>query len=231
MRSFLLLLYLLIEARVDGINVFLILAFCREPEAFAEALIVYNFAFTEEAYGVVDIWVIRHSQDVVIGNACLLFSGQVLSQITDDIALYLHRRSRPRCSGRKLWIDTSRMVDKIRLHPSCLNVIHGHSPRQLLNNCTNHFQMVEFFCTYMVIMIAQNLRRTGKVSSADEYPKLEAEIMKIRKIKSVRYIGETEDRGFIAVLEKAILVTLKKRGYLTEKQLENGIQFLKGDHR
>ena len=54
----------------------------------------------------------------------------------------------------------------------------------------------------------------------------EAKAMK-KDIRTIKYIGESDIRGFTVSFQIQILRTLKKRGLLTEQQCEKGISLLK----
>ena len=63
---------LCVEAGVDIVNVFLIHPFFGKAETFAEALEVDDFTGPQELDHIVDIRVIRQTQDVVVGDTGFL---------------------------------------------------------------------------------------------------------------------------------------------------------------
>lgn len=63
---------LLIEGRIDKIDVFLIHLLLSQAHRLAKALEVDDLPFTEEADDVVDIGVIGKTQDIVVGNTRFL---------------------------------------------------------------------------------------------------------------------------------------------------------------
>ena len=63
---------LLIERRIDEIEVFLVHFLLGKAQAFAKALEMHHFALAQEFNDVVDIRIIRQAQNIVVGHACLL---------------------------------------------------------------------------------------------------------------------------------------------------------------
>ena len=88
----------------------MITQFCN---GFAKTLEVYHFAFPQELDDIIDIGIIRESENVIIGGAGLLLCGQILCQIGDGVALGLEGCSRPRDTGGRLRINTGCMIDKV----------------------------------------------------------------------------------------------------------------------
>ena len=64
---------MLIEGRIEGVEVLLVELILGNAQAFAEALIVDDLAFAQELDGLADIGIIDQPQDVVISSARLLF--------------------------------------------------------------------------------------------------------------------------------------------------------------
>ena len=77
---------LLIESGVEGVVVPGVEVFLHGAQGVAEALEVHDFAFAEEANDVFDVGVVDQAQDVVVGQAGLLFGRQVLVQVGQGIA-------------------------------------------------------------------------------------------------------------------------------------------------
>ena len=65
-------LLLFVERRIDSIHVTLVHFVHHEAHEFAEALEMYNLALPQEADNVDHVRIVRHAQDVVIGNPGLL---------------------------------------------------------------------------------------------------------------------------------------------------------------
>jgi hypothetical protein len=55
----------------------------------------------------------------------------------------------------------------------------------------------------------------------------EADDMKPKSIKIAVYTGDIDSRAFTAGFQAQLLRTLRKRGLLTDKQLEKGLSILK----
>ena len=75
-----------VERRIKGIKVLRLHLIRRDPERFAEPLIMNDFTRTQEFDSVADIRVINKPQDIVVGFACLLFGGKILMQIGYHVA-------------------------------------------------------------------------------------------------------------------------------------------------
>ncbi len=55
--------------------------------------------------------------------------------------------------------------------------------------------------------------------------------MKMKTVKSVEFIGKSENLRFVINCQKYLLTALKKRGILTDKELEKGLKILKERNR
>ena len=62
----------LIKAGIDEVDILLVHAVLRQPQALAEALEVDYFPSTQELDDIIDVRVIAQAQDVVIGDTGLL---------------------------------------------------------------------------------------------------------------------------------------------------------------
>ncbi len=76
-----------IKFRVEGIEVLGNQLLLHQPEAFAEPLEVYDFAFPEETDGIADLRILYQPEDVVVCGAGLLLCCQILKQIRNGISL------------------------------------------------------------------------------------------------------------------------------------------------
>ena len=85
-----------IEAGVDIVNIFLIHPFLGKAEAFAEALEMNDLTRPQELDHIVDIRIIRQTQNIVVGDTGFLFCCQIFCQIGDHIAFDRHRSGAPR---------------------------------------------------------------------------------------------------------------------------------------
>ena len=65
-------MFLLVKRRIHIVDILLAEFILRQAQAFSEPLEVYDLTRTQEFDDIVDIRIITQTQDVVIGNACLL---------------------------------------------------------------------------------------------------------------------------------------------------------------
>lgn len=63
---------LFVKRRVGKVDVFLVHLLLGQTHRLAEALEMNHLPLTQEPDDVVDIWIVGHAQDVVIGNPGLL---------------------------------------------------------------------------------------------------------------------------------------------------------------
>ena len=77
---------LLVESRVEEIDVFLVHAAAGQLQGLAEALEVDDFPLPEKADGVVDVRIIGETENIVVGKPGLLLCGQILRQVGDGVA-------------------------------------------------------------------------------------------------------------------------------------------------
>ena len=76
---------LFVESGVHIVDILLIQFVLRQPQALAEALEVDDLPGPQEPDGVVDVWIVRHAQDVVIRKAgFLLCCNHVKSTFSDS---------------------------------------------------------------------------------------------------------------------------------------------------
>ena len=80
---------------------------------FAEALEVNNFPLPEELDNVVDIRVVTHAENVVVGNAGFLLRRQILSQVCDHVPGDLHCGGAPRRAGGGSGVNAGRMIQEV----------------------------------------------------------------------------------------------------------------------
>ena len=72
---------LFVEIRVVRIEVFLVQIILQQTKAFAKALVVHQFAFTQEANRIADIRVFYKTQNVIIGQSSLLLCCHIFMHI------------------------------------------------------------------------------------------------------------------------------------------------------
>ena len=105
---------------------------------------MHDLAGAQEADDVVDVRIVGQTQDVVVRCPCLLLCGHILRKIGDHIAFDRNGRGRPRRAGGKLRIDPGSMIYKVRVKSGFSDLLRRHISRQLIYDCTNHFQVPEF---------------------------------------------------------------------------------------
>ena len=113
----------MIKRRVDEIEVFLVHFFFGEPKAFAKALEMNNFTGSQELDDIVNVRIVRKTQDVVIGDASFLLCCQILSQVGDQISFDLHTGCAPRETGGSGGIDTRSVIHEVGIESSRLDVL------------------------------------------------------------------------------------------------------------
>ena len=100
---------------------------------------------TQELDGIVDVRIIGQAQNVVVGQARLLFGGQILRQVGDYVAGNADGACRPGKTGRRGGIDSRGMIHKVGVKSGSPDVLVGQVSRQLVNNSPHHLQMSQFF--------------------------------------------------------------------------------------
>ena len=78
-------LFLQIKFRIDRVKILAVEIILDESERFAESLIMYDLAFSQEADRVENIRVIAHADDVIIGGAGFLFWGDFVRTTLHNI--------------------------------------------------------------------------------------------------------------------------------------------------
>lgn len=115
---------------------------------FAEALEVDNLPFPEEPDHVVHIRVVGQPQNVVVGEPGLLFGGQVLSQVGDNVAGGLDRACGPGEAGGGGWVDAGGVVHKVGGERGVVPyLLVGEVPSQLVDNGRHHLHVPQLLST------------------------------------------------------------------------------------
>ena len=91
-----------IKARVAGVEILAVEMVGRDPEAFAETLVVDDLPFPQEFQRIADIRVVDEAEQVVVRCTGLLLGCHILVHVADDIALALDIGRGPRRAGRGL---------------------------------------------------------------------------------------------------------------------------------
>ena len=73
-----------VKARVEGIEILAVELVGQQSQVFAEALIVYDLARSQEANRVDDVGIVAEAQDVVICRPRFLFRPEILVEIGDE---------------------------------------------------------------------------------------------------------------------------------------------------
>ena len=76
--------------------------------------------------------------------------SKILEQISDRITFTLKFTCIKWYATCCLWPDSHCVIDIIRSESGFLNFLHGKVPGKLMYNSGYHFQMTEFFCSYVV---------------------------------------------------------------------------------
>ncbi len=141
-----------VKTGVKGIEVLGIQVVLCDTEGFSEALVMDDFAGTQEFYGFADIRILDQTQDIVIGGAGFLLRSHILVQIRDDISLYLELTGIKGNTARCLRPDADSMIHVIVGEPAFLNLFHGEVTGQLVDDGGYHFQMPQFISPVMLYM-------------------------------------------------------------------------------
>ena len=72
--------------------------------------------------------------------------SQVLCEVRDGVARDLHGARRPRVTRGELRENARRVVDKVRLEPSLLDLLLGQIARKLVNDRADHLEMPQLLC-------------------------------------------------------------------------------------
>ena len=78
-------LFLQIKFRIDRVKILAVEIILDESERFAESLIMYDLAFSQETDRVEDVRVVAHADDVIIGGAGFLFWGDFVRTTLHNI--------------------------------------------------------------------------------------------------------------------------------------------------
>ena len=96
---------------------------------------------TQELDGIIDVRIIGQAQNVVVGQARLLFGGQILRQVGDQVALDGHGRRVPRGAGGGGGIHPGGVIHKIRLVSRLFDLLRRHVPGQLVDDGADDLQV------------------------------------------------------------------------------------------
>ena len=88
--------------------------------------------------------------------------SKILEQISDRITFTLKFTCIKWYATCCLWPDSHCVIDIIRSESGFLNFLHGKVPGKLMYNSGYHFQMTEFFCSYVIEQSRSRPVRHGK---------------------------------------------------------------------
>ena len=137
-----------IKTRVAGVEILAVEMVGRDPEAFAETLVVDDLPFPQEFQRIADIRVVNKAEQVVVRCTGLLLGCHILVHVADDIALALDIGRGPRRAGRGLRPDAGGMVDEIGIKTRLHDFLGGEVSGELMHHGGDHFKMCQFFGAY-----------------------------------------------------------------------------------
>ena len=108
----------------------------------------------QEADDIVDVGVVGHAQDVVIGNPGLLFGGHILGQIADHVALHRHGGGVPGEAGGGSGVDSGGVVYKVGGKAALPYLLIVQVAGQLVDDGADHLQVAQFLSTYIGVKMA-----------------------------------------------------------------------------
>ena len=132
---------LLIEGRVDEVEILLVHLLLGQAQALAEALEMHDLPGPQELDDIIDVRVVGQAQDVVIGDPGLLLGVLVLCHVGDHVALDGHGRRVPRGAGGGGGIHTGGVIHEIRLVSRLLDLLRRHVPGQLVDDGADDLQV------------------------------------------------------------------------------------------
>lgn len=122
-----------------------------------------NFSGTQEFDGIRNLrYIADYSENIVISRTGFLLCSKILEQISDRITFTLKFTCIKWYATCCLWPDSHCVIDIIRSESGFLNFLHGKVPGKLMYNSGYHFQMTEFFCSYVVEQSRSRPVRHGK---------------------------------------------------------------------
>lgn len=134
-----------VKGRVIEVDIFRVHFFFTELQAFAEPLEVHDLPFPEEADRVVHVRIVGEAEDIVVGQASLLFCRQILREVRNHVAGGLNPARRPRKAGSRRGVDSGGVIHEIGCEGGgVLNVRIAQPPGQLMDNSSDHLQVAQF---------------------------------------------------------------------------------------
>ncbi len=114
---------------------------------------MHDLPLTQELDGLANVGVVAQTQDVVVGDACLLLGGKVLVEVGDDIALdaYIFHIERHTRGGDG--VDAGGVIDKIGGKGRGSDLLLREIGGELVENGGDHLKVSELFGAYVVLLI------------------------------------------------------------------------------
>ncbi len=129
------------ERGVDGVEVGRARVVGDVAQGLAEALIVHDLPFAQEAQGREHVGVVNQADEVVVGGARLLLRGHILVQVRDGIALGLEVGGGKGRAAGGLGPDAQGVIDIVGVKALRLDVVHAKAARQLPDDRGDDLQM------------------------------------------------------------------------------------------
>lgn len=144
---------LLVKCRIGEVNIFLIHLLLGQTHSFTKPLEMDDLPLSQETDRVTDIGVVGHAQNIIIGKACLLFRGHILTQVSNNVTSGLHTGRSPgipRCGGG---VNAGGVIYEIGSEGTVLDLFLGKVAGQLMDNRADHFKMAQFFRTRIAVTL------------------------------------------------------------------------------
>ena len=119
-------------------------------EQLPEALEMHHLALAKEFNYLVDIGIVRHTENIVIGRSRLLLRRQVLNQIGYRVGFGLQIRRRERNARSICGIDRVAVIDIIRARTVLVKAPRTLAVGKLTDYAADYLKMRQFVCTLML---------------------------------------------------------------------------------
>lgn len=140
----------LVDLRIKCIEVFAVLGLKCLAQSFAKTLEVHNLTLAQETDWVGDLRFLDEAQDIVIGQACLLFGGHILIQIGDGVTGGLEGLCREWLAARGHRPDGKCVVDVVFIETGRFDLLRSKVFGELTDDGGNDLEVAEFIRTLML---------------------------------------------------------------------------------
>lgn len=144
---------------IHMVYVLLIELFPQKGNGFTKPLEVNDFPLTKEFDNIIYIRIIRQAENVIVGYPGFLFCCQVLCQISHRVSFHGHHSGVIQCAGSGVGEYTNCMIHKVGSKRRILDLTLLQISCELMDDCPNHLQMAQFFCTYKGVKMEPRTRR------------------------------------------------------------------------